>query len=435
MPSIVVVGLQWGDEGKGKVIDLLAEKAEHIVRGQGGNNAGHTIVVGGEEYKLHLVPSGILYPHTKCYIGGGTVIDPEVLLHEIEGLEKRGVKLEGRLYISSYAHVIFPYHRELDRLSEEKKGVDFIGSTGRGIGPCYTDKARRSGIRMGELVHKDRLEKRLKAVLAEKNQELETIYQKPAMALEPILEKYNDFGKRLSDFIQNVELALHEALKRDDLLLLEGAQGTHLDVTFGTYPFVTSSSTIGAGICGGCGIGPSKVDHVIGVAKAYTTRVGSGPLPSALSSDEEKEFMDPKEAREYGTTTGRKRRLGWFDAAVVRQSVVLSGVDSLAVTKLDILDSLKEIKVCTGYRLEGKNVQGVPVTVEDWDKVQPVYEVLPGWDASTKECRKIEELPDNARGYLERLEELCGVPISLVSVGPEREKTILIRESYASSCC
>jgi adenylosuccinate synthase len=287
---------------------------------------------------------------------------------------------------------------------------------------------------MGEMIIPEVLEKRLRATLVEKNLELELIYKKPAVPFEPLFEKYKEFGRKLEGYLKDVESALGEALKTDDLLLLEGAQGTHLDVTFGTYPFVTSSSTIGAGICAGSGIGPSKIDHVIGVAKAYTTRVGSGPLPTALTGDEEKDFMDPKLAREFGTTTGRKRRLGWFDAAIVKQAVRLNGADSLAVTKLDILDPLKEIKICTGYRLQGKNFAGVPLTLEEWEAVDPIYEVMPGWDASTKECRSIDDLPDNARKYLERLEELCGIPISVISVGPEREKTILIKESYASSC-
>lgn len=430
MPSVIVVGLQWGDEGKGKMVDLLAEKAKHVVRAQGGNNAGHTIVVKGEEFRFHLIPSGILYPHTRCYIGGGTAIDPAVLLQEIQGLIKRGVKLQGRLFISPYAHIILPYHREIDQLSEKKKGANAIGTTGRGIGPCYTDRAARIGIRICELISPEIFKKHLAKALAQKNEELKLLFNAPALDLEKIVKEYAAYGSQLAPFVSSVEEELGQAVKKGEKILFEGAHGTFLDITFGTYPYVTSSSTLAAGVCGGAGLGPSSIDHTLGVVKAYTTRVGNGPLPTALTQEEERHFMGHEEAREIGTTTGRKRRLAWFDAVLIRQAVRLNGVDSLALTKLDILDSLPHIKVCTSYRLNGKKWETPPPLVEDLEMVEPVYETLEGWQTSTKECANINELPKAARKYLARIEELCEVPISAISLGPEREKTIFTHSIF-----
>jgi adenylosuccinate synthase len=430
MPGVIVVGLQWGDEGKGKMIDLLSAQAKYIVRAQGGNNAGHTIVVSGSEYRFHLVPSGILYPHTRCYIGGGTVIDPEALLQEMDGLMDQGVSMEGRLFLSSYAHVIFPYHRLLDKLFEERKGAHAIGTTGRGIGPCYADRASRIGIRVGELVSPRIFEKKLEQVLSMKNLELQEFFKHPKLSLEEITSQYAEYGKRLLPFVAPVESEIAEALDRQDNVLFEGAHGTLLDVSFGTYPYVTSSSCLAAGICAGAGVGPNRIDHVLGVIKAYTTRVGNGPLPTALSQEEESLFLGHVAAREIGTTTGRKRRLAWFDAVLARFAINLNGVDSLAVTKLDVLDQLAQIKICTGYLLDGKKIEVPPPLCEDLERVQPVYESLPGWQTSTSGITKLEELPKNARKYVDRLQELCQVPISMISLGPERERTLILKEIF-----
>ncbi len=422
MPVVVVVGLQWGDEGKGKIVDLLSEEAVYVVRGQGGNNAGHTLVVAGEEFKLHLIPSGILYPEVFCFIGGGTVIDPEVLLREMEGLEARGVSLKGRLLISSYAHVIFPYHKKLDKESEALKGDLSIGTTGRGIGPCYTDKVQREGLRLCELVETQILLRKLESRTELLPKEREEIFH-----------HYRDYGRRLEAFVGPLEQKLHLAIEQDLPVLLEGAQGTFLDNTFGTYPYVTSSSTLAAGICSGAGVGPSKVDHVVGVVKAYTTRVGKGPFPTELTEEEAAAFLDPKEAREYGTTTGRRRRIGWLDIPLLKRSIGLNGVDSLAITKLDVLDSLKEIKMCVGYRLNGVPLDDFPALLEEAENLEPIYESVPGWERSTKECTSIDELPSQARHYLEKIQTLCRVPFSFISVGPDREKTIMVKDVYESA--
>lgn len=430
MPSVIVVGIQWGDEGKGKIVDLLSSSAAHIVRAQGGNNAGHTIKFKEEEYRFHLVPSGILYPHNKCYIAGGTVIDPVVLLQEIEGLESRGVKVEGRLFISPYAHVILPFHKELDKLYEERKGAEAIGTTGRGIGPCYADRASRIGIRMCELVQKIIFEKRLRFLLDVKNQELQTIFKKPSLDFGKILTEYSAYGAKLLKFIFDVENFIGNALKKDENVLFEGAHGTFLDTVYGTYPFVTSSHTIAAGVAAGAGIGPSRIDHVIGVVKAYTTRVGNGPFPTALSAEEEPLFMDHQSAREIGTTTGRKRRIGWFDAVMARYGVNLNGVDSLAITKLDVLDGLEHLKICKGYRLGKDEVDIPPPLVEDFNRVEPLFETLPGWRESTTEVTELKDLPCNARKYIDRIQELCHAPASLLSLGPEREKTLHLKKHF-----
>ncbi len=430
MRSVIVVGVQWGDEGKGKVIDLLSEYAEVIVRSQGGNNAGHTIVVGQDEYKFHLVPSGILYPHAQCCIGGGTVIDPKVLLEEIHSLLTRGVALEKRLFLSPYAHVIFPYHRALDRLYEEQKGVNAIGTTGRGIGPCYADKIARIGIRICELLQRPILEKRLKAILPLKNLEVHKIFNQAPFDLEAILNEYVAYGAQLSPFVSDVESFVANSLEQDKKVLFEGAHGTLLDINYGTYPFVTSSSTLSSGVANGAGVGASRIDHTVGVVKAYTTRVGAGPLPTALDQADQKLFMDNVAAREIGTTTGRNRRMGWFDAALVRFAVRLNGVDSLAITKLDILDSLDTIKICTGYRLDGKVLQTPPPILEDLERVEPIYEILPGWKTSTKDVSAYELLPVNARRYIERIQELVEAPIHIVSMGPERHRTIFLQKFF-----
>ena len=428
MPSVIVVGTQWGDEGKGKVIDLLAEQADYIVRSQGGNNAGHTIVVKGEEFRFHLIPSGILYPHTQCFIAGGTVIDPKVLLEELRGLKERGIALGDRLRISPFAHVIFPYHRILDKLYEERKGDQAIGTTGRGIGPCYADKANRTGIRMCELVEPELLKKKLHFTLSLKNQELQALFQQPPLEFDEIFREYSAYGKQLASYLGEVEKVIARACRQNKNVLFEGAHGTLLDLTFGTYPYVTSSSTISSGVSGGAGIGPSRINHTLGVVKAYTTRVGAGPLPSALTEQEKGLFLDNATAREIGTTTGRNRRIGWFDACLVRHAACLNGMDSLALTKLDVLDSLKEIKICTGYRLRGQLLDSPPPLIEDLEKVEPVYETMPGWNRSTTEITAYNQLPKEAIRYVERICELVNTSLSILSFGPARERTLFIQE-------
>jgi adenylosuccinate synthase len=419
--------MQWGDEGKGKVIDLLSERASHIARSQGGNNAGHTIVAKGQEYKFHLIPSGILYPHTQCYIGGGTVIDPASFLQEVEGLAKRSVSFRGRLHLSLYAHVVFPYHKKLDLLSEESKGLFAVGTTGRGIGPCYADKANRWGIRVADLVAPNFAE-RLKVTLAAKNREITLLYGCEPLAYEPMCEEYQGYAKALLEFIAPVEDLLFEASQREDRILFEGAQGALLDTTFGTYPYVTSSCTLAGGMATGMGIGPSRINRVIGVTKAYTTRVGNGPFPTELTQAQLQHFPGHAEARELGTTTGRKRRMGWFDACLVRHALKLNGADSLAITKLDILDGIDEIFICSGYR----KMKHFPVTQEELRLAEPIYESHPGWKASTRSAFVYDDLPSKARAYLRRIEELIGVPISIVSTGPEREKTLWLDDFFGS---
>ncbi|MEM1282473.1 MAG: adenylosuccinate synthase [Chlamydiota bacterium] len=428
MPSVIVVGTQWGDEGKGKIIDLLTNNAQHIIRAQGGNNAGHTIKICEEEFKLHLVPSGILHPHTICYIGAGTVVDPKVLIEEIKGLNQRGVATEGRLWISPAAHVIFPYHCILDKLLEDKKGERRIGTTGRGIGPCYVDKANRLGIRIGELIRKDLFSKILKSVLSLKNEELQKLYSHQPLELEPLISEYEQYGEYLSTYVAPVEQMVHDAIANNENILFEGAQGTFLDSTLGTYPFVTSSSTLAGGIAVGSGVGPSHIDHTIGVIKAYTTRVGNGPLPSEVI--DENVFIEHKSAREYGTTTGRQRRVGWFDAVLAKTAVNLNGLQSLALTKLDILDNLETINICTGYEIEGEIHNSFPYLAEELSKVKPIYESLQGWEASTANMSSINDLPINAKRYIERIEELCGIPVSILSFGPERERTITLLDIF-----
>ncbi len=422
--SIAVVGMQWGDEGKGKVIDLLSKNARHIARAQGGNNAGHTIVDGTTEYKFHLIPSGILYSKTKCYIGGGTVIDPASLLQEMADLLKNNIQFERRLFLSQYAHVVLPYHRTLDLLAEQKKGKAAIGTTGKGIGPCYVDKVRRTGIRIAELIDPAQLKTRLEELLPAKNEELLKLYGHEGFKVDDLVREYTDYGQKLKLFVAPVEEMLFAAAKNDEKILFEGAQGALLDVTFGTYPFVTSSCTLSGGVTAGLGFGPSRIDHVLGATKAYTTRVGNGPFPTELTEDELKLFPDHTKSREIGTTTGRKRRMGWLDVVILRSTICWNGADSLALMKLDILDTLDEIKICIGYKLHGKMIESFPASLEDLKHVTPVYESHPGWKCSTEDVKNFDALPSEAKHYIKRIETLLQVPISIVSVGPERERTI-----------
>lgn len=431
MPCVIVVGTQWGDEGKGKIVDLLTAHAKHIIRSQGGNNAGHTILVDKEEYKLHLTPSGILQPHTQCYIGAGTVIDPEVLLEEINSLKARGLSLNNRLWISPGAHLIFSYHRQLDTLFEEKKGKLSIGTTGRGIGPCYADKANRIGIRVAEWIRPDLFPQVLKQVLDIKNKELVQLYNKSPIDFEQLYQKYASLASQLKPFVGDVEDRIYHAIDKDENILFEGAQGTFLDITSGTYPFVTSSSTTAAGICSGASIGPKSINHTLGVVKAYTTRVGNGPLPTEVSDNIFP--LDHKKAREFGTTTGRKRRIGWFDTVLMKAAVKINSLDSLAVTKLDVLDELETIKICTGYLHNGKICHTLPPIASDLASISPIYEEMPGWKQPTNDAKHFGELPLEAQAYLNKIEKLCGVPLSLISVGPERQQTIILKDIFAKN--
>lgn len=430
MAQIILIGAQWGDEGKGKIIDILTAQSKHVVRAQGGNNAGHTVIIDKEEYKLHLIPSGILHPHTHCYIGAGTVIDPEVLIQEIEALESRNIHVKGRLWISPSAHIIFPYHRILDLLLEQKKGERSIGTTGRGIGPCYADKASRLGIRMGELIRPDIFSKVLRSVLYLKNEELTKLFAGEKIHFEEIHKKYSQFAEVLKPYVACVEELINQAIDNKENVLFEGAQGTFLDISLGTYPFVTSSNTIAGGICAGAGVGPTRIDHTIGVIKAYTTRVGNGPLPTEVEENER--FLDHHQAREYGTTTGRKRRIGWFDAVLARTAVRFNGVDSIALTKLDVLDHLENIKICVGYQIHGLRLDHVPYLSEDLEKIVPIYETVPGWKVSTSHIDHYDNLPEHAKNYLMKIEALCGAPISMISLGPERERTIILKDIFSN---
>lgn len=430
MPGVVVVGLQWGDEGKGKVVDIVSAQADIVMRTQGGNNAGHTIIVSGTEHRFHLIPSGILYPNNICCIAGGTVIDPVVLAQEIDLLEKENVILKDRLFFSPYAHIIFPFHRELDMLAEKKKGASAIGTTGRGIGPCYVDKAARIGLRLADVIDATTFKEKLERFLAIKNHELRALFGHPGFTLEEIYSSYSDLGKKFAPFIAPVEMFAVKGLQEGKKVVFEGAHGALLDLTFGTYPFVTSCSTFASGVMNGASIGPRMDIQTIGVFKAYTTRVGNGPLPTAMNEMERRQFPDARSIREIGTTTGRERRLGWIDIPLLRYAASLSSVSCFAMTKLDVLDTLPVIKLCVGYRLNGQALDSPPPRTEEWEKIEPIYEEVPGWQTSTRGISELEKLPGNARAYLDKIEEFLGLPISLVSTGPDREQTILLNDLF-----
>jgi len=421
--GVVVVGSQWGDEGKGKVIDFLAEKADVVVRYQGGNNAGHTVVVKDQEFRLHLIPSGILYPEVKCLIGNGVVLDPEVLIREITQLRQRGISVDN-LHISSRAQVLMPYHQRIDELDEERRGEFKIGTTKRGIGPAYMDKIARVGIRMADLLHREFLADKLQRILKEKNQLFVEYYKIEPIDYQSVLEQYLAFGEQLRPFIVDTSVLLYRALQAGQKVLFEGAQGTLLDIDHGTYPYVTSSHPIAGGASVGAGVGPTAIDHVLGVVKAYTTRVGAGPFPTELL-DELGEHIRQR-GREFGTTTGRPRRCGWLDMVILRYAVRINGLSSMAITKLDILDDLETIKICTGYQYRGEIISELPATLEELSECQPIYEEWPGWLSETTAANTLEDLPTNARRYLERVAELAERPISLITVGPERTRTIVL---------
>jgi adenylosuccinate synthase len=421
----ILVGGQWGDEGKGKIIDLLSEKADMVIRSQGGNNAGHTVVNAGQEFRFHLIPSGILYPTTTCVIGNGVVLDPRVLLEEMQQVKSRGISID-RLIISDRAHLIMPWHPILDKLEEEQRGDDRLGTTWRGIGPAYADKVRRIGFRAGDLLKPRFLQKKLGFVLNKiKNPILEELYHVPSLDPQAVLDEYTAYGERLGPYIKDIFPIVHQAVERNDQILLEGAQGSMLDLDFGTYPYVTSSSPTAGGALTGSGIPPAAVDLTMGVFKAYTTRVGYGPMPTELTDALGEQMR--KIGVEFGTTTGRPRRVGWFDAVVARYSVALNGIRSIALTKLDVLDQFDPIRICTGYISKGE-LQAYPMSnISHLKHCEPVYETMPGWRSSTVGFRRPEDLPNAARRYLDRLSELCGAPIDIVSVGASRDQTIWMR--------
>jgi adenylosuccinate synthase len=425
LANVIVIGAQWGDEGKGKITDLLSRSADVVVRSQGGVNAGHTVVVQGQTFKLHLIPSGILYPKTDCIIGSGTVIDPQVLLQEIEQLKALGVSVNN-LFISQTAHVTMPYHRMIDRAAEERRGEYKIGTTGRGIGPTYADKSERTGIRILDLMDAEHLRKQLEWTINYKNVILEKIYNIPPLDPKTVIAEYLEYAEQLRPFVIDSALKIYEAVQERKNILFEGAQGTLLDLDHGTYPYVTSSNPIAGGACVGAGVGPTMIDRVIGVAKAYTTRVGEGPFPTESTGKIGKLLCD--RGAEFGTTTGRRRRCGWFDAVIGRYAVRINGIDCLAITKLDVLDELEEIKVCVAYEINGKICHHFPTNASHFAHCEPVYKTLPGWQQSVSHCRSLEDLPKQALDYLKFLAELMEVPIAIVSVGPSRDQTIIVED-------
>lgn len=426
--TVVLIGTQWGDEGKGKVTDFLAQKSDLVVRYQGGNNAGHTVVVDEKVFKLHLIPSGILHQDKLSLIGNGVVIDPEVLLGEIATLKEQGIST-ANLRISPRAHVIFPYHKSIDMAEEERKGNRKIGTTCRGIGPAYTDKASRDGIRMVELINPQELAENLENVMAAKNMLLSSVYgSDEALDYKATLEQYQDFGQQLAPYVEDVSILVNDAINQGQKVLFEGAQGTLLDIDHGTYPYVTSSSPIAASACLGAGVGPTKIKAVVGVAKAYITRVGEGPFPTELN-DATGDLIRER-GFEFGTTTGRPRRCGWYDAVIARYAARINGLTYLAVTKLDVLSGLETLKICTGYRYKNDVITEFPHSLKVLDQCEPVYREFPGWQEDITKVRSYDQLPVNAREYLKHLEDLSGVPVAMVGVGPGREQTLVLKDIF-----
>ena len=425
MSSFVVLGAQWGDEGKGKMTDYLAEEAEVIVRFQGGNNAGHTVEVGEKQYKLHLIPSGILYDDKLNIIGNGVVVDPKALFEEIDYLEKEGVSVTpNKLIISDRAHVIMPYHKVLDKLKEKARGKNDIGTTGKGIGPCYTDKFERCGIRICDLIDEEVFKDKLKQNIEAKNKYIVNVLDGEELNYDEILKEYLSLAERLRPYIQDTSVRLYNEIKDDKTVLFEGAQGMLLDIDYGTYPYVTSSNTTACGVSSGAGIGPNMVTNAVGIAKAYTTRVGKGPFPTELNN-EIGDWIREK-GHEYGVTTGRSRRCGWLDAVILKTTVRVSGLTSLCVTKIDTLAGLDKLKICVGYKFNGNIIDYFPASLSDLEKCEPVYEEFEGWGEEVENARSYDELPLNAKKYLERIEELTGTKISIVGVGPRRDQTIRV---------
>ncbi|MEG0614353.1 MAG: adenylosuccinate synthase [Oscillospiraceae bacterium] len=424
MPANVVIGTQWGDEGKGKIIDIIASRADVVVRSQGGNNAGHTVVNGGETYKLHLIPSGILYKNTPCLIGAGVVLDPKDILGEIDSLSARGVSFDN-LKIDPRAHVVMPWHIVLDGLSETFRGNSDIGTTKRGIGPCYMDKYERCGLRMYDLIHPEVFAEKAKSTGLLKNKIITAVYGGKELDLDAIIKEYTEYGKRLAKYVADVSVLTYEAAKAGKNIMFEGAQATLLDIDFGTYPYVTSSHPISAGVCIGTGVGPMTITNIIGVAKAYTTRVGKGPFPTELDNEVGETIRN--KGGEFGTTTGRPRRTGWFDAVIVRHSVRVNGLSSLAVNKLDTLGGLGTLKICVAYKMpDGSVLKDFPATLEELAGCEPIYEEIEGFGEDISACKNFSELPQACKNYIKRLEELCGCKVSMVGVGPSREQNLEI---------
>ena len=425
MANVIVIGAKWGDEGKGKITDLLSRSADVVVRYQGGVNAGHTIVVEGQTFKLHLIPSGILYPNTECIIGCGTVIDPQVLIAELDQLEELNIST-AKLLISETAHVTMPYHRLIDQASEERRGSHKIGTTGRGIGPTYADKSERTGIRILDLIDPEELREKLEWTINYKNTILEKLYNLPPLNPQEVIEQYLGYADRLRPYVVDTSLKIYDSILKRRNILFEGAQGTLLDLDHGTYPYVTSSNPVAGGACVGTGLGPTMIDRVIGVSKAYTTRVGEGPFPTELHGKVGELLCD--RGAEFGTTTGRKRRCGWFDAVIGRYAVRINGMDCMAITKLDVLDELEEIQVCVAYEIDGDRCEHFPTSSRRFAQCRPIYKTLPGWQVSTSECRTLEDLPPQALDYLKFLAELMEVPIAIVSLGASRDQTIIVED-------
>lgn len=427
MSSIVVVGTQWGDEGKGKITDFLAEQADVIARFSGGNNAGHTIQFGGETYKLHLVPSGIFYKDKLAVIGNGVVVDPVALLKELDGLNERGISTSN-LRISNRAQVILPYHLAQDEYEERRRGDNKIGTTKKGIGPAYVDKAQRIGIRMADLLEKETFERRLKENIEIKDAYFKGMFNESCPRFDEMFDEYYAAGQRLKEFVMDTAKTLDDAFVADEKVLFEGAQGVMLDIDHGTYPFVTSSNPVAGNVTVGTGVGPTFVSKVIGVCKAYTSRVGDGPFPTELFDEDGHHIREV--GREYGTTTGRPRRVGWFDSVVLRHSRRVSGITDLSINSIDVLTGLDTVKICTAYELDGEEITEYPANLDQLRRCKPIFEELPGWKEDITSCRTLEELPDNARKYLERISELCNVKISIFSVGPDREQTNLLEQLW-----
>ena len=423
----MVVGSQWGDEGKGKITDFLSQNAEVVARYQGGDNAGHTIVFGGKKYKLHLIPSGIFFKDKICVIGNGMVINPKSLITELQYLHDQGVDTDN-LRISNRAHVILPYHLKLDELSEASKGTNKIGTTKKGIGPAYMDKAARIGIRIADLLDREEFEKRLTQNLEEKNRIFEKLYDEEGFKLEDILDEYYNYGQQFAKYVCDTSVVLNDALDEGRRVLFEGAQGVMLDIDQGTYPFVTSSNPVAGGVTIGSGVGPSKINHVVGVCKAYTSRVGDGPFPTELHDEIGSQIREV--GREYGTTTGRPRRIGWFDSVVVRHARRVSGITDLALNSIDVLTGLETVKICIAYKYKGEIIEEFPASLKILSECEPVYEEMPGWTEDITGVKKLDELPDNARHYVERVAQLTGIPLSIFAVGPDRSQTNVIHSVY-----
>lgn len=427
MSTVVIVGAQWGDEGKGKVIDYLSKQADVVVRGQGGNNAGHTVVVGDKKYALRLIPSGILNKDTINVIGNGVVFDPEGFLKEIEGLKEKGIDVSS-IRISDRAHVVFPYHREIDRLAEEARGVDMIGTTKNGIGPCYMDKVERSGIRICDFIDAPFFEKIFRPQMKAKNEIITKIYGGEALDIDATIKQYNIYAEAIKPFVRDTSVIVYEALREGKKVLLEGAQGTLLDLDYGTYPYVTSSHPTSGGFTIGSGIGPNEINEVVGITKAYTTRVGKGPFVTEL--DSEVGDLIRERGREFGTVTGRPRRCGWLDTVMVKYSQRVNGMTCIALMLLDVLSGFEELKICTGYEYNGEIINNFPASLNVLGQCKAIYETLPGWQEDISECDTFEKLPVNAQNYIKRIEELVGIPAKIVSVGPKRSQTIIRGDIY-----